>query len=637
MKYHILTILLFFNTFLLLCNSVFAQTVDLYARLTEDLTTVEEIEIRKSIIEHTQEQNKKKALTETRLLLPLVAEAADKMQQAEIYFLAGKIYLDNSKMDSSQIYFTHAKDLFTLLNRPHEVGEVQLLEARKAIRQSAQGTATALAFEVLESADKRDDLPQKARALATIAENYSDTGDYTKSTKYWNDAIALQKVLNVPKDLANSYLGLAYDNLFNGDYEIGLQTINLAIDLLKKEEFPQSAFYSYYNARGNIYKYMENWPAAIADFETNLQISQNAAYLIPEIISLANLGHVYKQQAKYKKALPYTLKSIQLMEETGERRNLAENYWHAAGIYAGLQKYKEAYEFALKMANEDEENYYAAIEQIEIEQDQKYALGQKSNTIAYQNIQLKQRQKIQWLTIGIAMLLALLLIIGLWAWRNQKNSNIQLGITNQSLQQKISENEILVQEIHHRVKNNLQMIASLLSLQSSYIKDEMAKDAIQTSKQRVESVGMLHKELYSNRDITTVSMHDYLPILTNNLKHALVHGDNIDIHHEVDHINLDVDTAIPIGLIVNELVTNSLKYAFPNRRKGWIKVSLKDLNKKRYQLSVIDNGNGKIEETALKSTSFGSKLIEILAIQLNATHVQKSTEKGYFVEINWMQ
>ena len=136
--------------------------------------------------------------------------------------------------------------------------------------------------------------------------------------------------------------------------------------------------------------------------------------------------------------------------------------------------------------------------------------------------------------------------------------------TESSLQEK----ELLLREIHHRVKNNLQVISSLLSLQSRYRKDEQAIEMAQESQNRIKVMALIHEKLYRSKDFANVEFNDYIKNLVNDLFASYkVSTSRISLKMDIENISLGIDTAIPTGLIVNELVTNCLKYAFPNQTK----------------------------------------------------------------------
>ncbi|MBZ2165414.1 histidine kinase dimerization/phosphoacceptor domain -containing protein [Methanobacterium spitsbergense] len=160
----------------------------------------------------------------------------------------------------------------------------------------------------------------------------------------------------------------------------------------------------------------------------------------------------------------------------------------------------------------------------------------------------------------------------------------------------LKEKNILLQEIHHRVKNNMQIISSLLSLQTKYVDEEEAVNVLKESQNRVKSMAMIHEKLYISKDLAHINFVDYIQSLVKNLFYSYnIENTNIKPIFDVEDITLNMETAVPCGLIMSELVSNSLKYAFPNGMKGEILVSLKTVDDK-YELIIRDNGIGLQED-----------------------------------------
>ena len=180
--------------------------------------------------------------------------------------------------------------------------------------------------------------------------------------------------------------------------------------------------------------------------------------------------------------------------------------------------------------------------------------------------------------IGGIGLLALTLFGGVIFsfYRSKRKSEKELAQKNEIISEALAEKELLLKEIHHRVKNNLQVISSLLYLQSDYIKDEKALSAIQEGRNRVQSMAIIHQNLYQEDNLTGIQVKDYFEKLTQSLFNSYkVQADQIELQLDIEAINLDVDTVIPLGLVVNELITNSLKYAFPENQAGYLKIALR--------------------------------------------------------------
>jgi two-component sensor histidine kinase len=182
----------------------------------------------------------------------------------------------------------------------------------------------------------------------------------------------------------------------------------------------------------------------------------------------------------------------------------------------------------------------------------------------------------------------------------------------------LKEKEVLLQEVHHRVKNNMTVIISLLKLQSNKIKDEQYKDIFSNSINRIKSMALIHEKLYRSDDLAKVNFEDYLEEMLNNM--LMSYGLNthkVALTTEVENISLRIDSAIPCGLIINELVSNSLKYAFPEDRKGEIKVAIHLNDSDKVELTVSDNGVGIPENLDFRNTdSLGLNLVNALTSQL---------------------
>jgi PAS domain S-box-containing protein len=180
------------------------------------------------------------------------------------------------------------------------------------------------------------------------------------------------------------------------------------------------------------------------------------------------------------------------------------------------------------------------------------------------------------------------------------------------------EKETLLREIHHRVKNNLQVISGLLNLQSHYIDDENIKTIYKESQNRIKTMALIHEELYQREDLARINLAEYIRSLTNNLLASYdMTGRRVKLALDLSDLDISIDTAIPCGLIVNELVSNALKHAFPGKKRGEIKVSLNPVTGSRYELAVRDNGVGLPDGLDIKKTgSLGLRLVSILAEQL---------------------
>ncbi|MBU7025862.1 MAG: PAS domain-containing protein [Theionarchaea archaeon] len=204
-----------------------------------------------------------------------------------------------------------------------------------------------------------------------------------------------------------------------------------------------------------------------------------------------------------------------------------------------------------------------------------------------------------------------------WGGRTISQIVVLRDITDRKRSEKIKaslkEKEILLQEIHHRVKNNLQIVSSLLNLQSQYIKDKKYAEMLRESQNRIKSMALIHERLYQSENLAKINLNEYIKTLVHTLIRSYkVSTERIELQIDVEDVSFGIDAAIPCGLIINELVSNSLKHAFPDR-KGKIAVILHSVDG-IIELTVSDNGVGIPEDIDFKNTeTLGLRLVTILA------------------------
>lgn len=212
----------------------------------------------------------------------------------------------------------------------------------------------------------------------------------------------------------------------------------------------------------------------------------------------------------------------------------------------------------------------------------------------------------------------------------------QRRAADEKIRASLREKEVLLQEIHHRVKNNLQVVSSLLSLQSRGIVDEDTRQKFKESQNRVQSMALIHEQLYQSANLSEINYPQYIRQLAAHLFRSYrVSSSRIELKPEIEDVHLSVDVAVPVGLMINELVSNSLKYAFPNGRGGFIRIGLRKGAYGRMTLSVADNGIGLPEEVGFGSTqTLGLRLVGTLVRQIDGS-VQVDRSGGTAIHITF--
>ncbi len=383
-------------------------------------------------------------------------------------------------------------------------------------------------------------------------------------------------------------------------------------------------------------------------------------------------GNNLYRQNRLKEAKIYTEKGLRIVEKygmigsslhsfalnvMGTLEQKAKNFDKALAYYTESKKYnplkvEKDYLAILTELYEDKGDYKKALEYYKVFFDtasndlaaRSEKLLKESElqlNVVRQEKQLVQNRTQKSIYIGLITLGALLLGLlyrnySLKQKTNQKleQLNDDLAIKNNLLDKRNAENELLLKEIHHRVKNNLEVVSSLLSLQSAKIDDPEIQEAMLASQNRVQSMGILHQKLYQSEHLAFIEMKNYFKNLSENILDSYNETDRIDVDIDMNEIEMDVDTAVPVGLIVNELLTNSLKYAFPDGKKGNIKLALESTDKENFTLKISDNGIGKSPNTKAKGTGFGTQLVDLLTRQIDGK-LHENNENGTMISINF--
>jgi len=452
---------------------------------------------------------------------------------------------------------------------------------------------------------------------ADIARIMLSVRNIEKAKSYAKESVRYARLNKLVSTLSDHLSLLASIEEMEGNYEIALSLYNEALELNKKTKKiePQIRINSGTIAcklnLGKKVKQKEINDLLDLKSKTKNEISKDRIdqiylrYMIESDISESE----------------YYAASNELIEGFKSRNNLydlRDIYKLNHEFYTRNGNYKEAID-ALQSYMQYRDTIFAEQQEfkiLELEatydkiQDEKI-IDQLGVTNKAQALTLKQQTAFLITTGGGFLIIS---VLSFFLYKYYKKVKRQNEIVSSALKEK----DFLLREIHHRVKNNLQVISSLLSLQARQIEDEDIQKAIHEGRNRVRSMALIHQNLYQNENLTGVSVSSYLSKLLEELFDTYnVDADRIKLNLDIEDIDLDVDTMVPFGLILNELVSNCLKHAFPGDRDGLITIRLKDIENQLH-LSIIDNGVGYTDVNESSNKSFGKRLIKAFSNKLNA-------------------
>ncbi|WP_166792289.1 tetratricopeptide repeat-containing sensor histidine kinase [Pedobacter alluvionis] len=362
------------------------------------------------------------------------------------------------------------------------------------------------------------------------------------------------------------------------------------------------------------------------------------------------------KSAQYSKARNYVANYKKISEKNKDKKRLQEIHMTLFQLDSIESKFLSAIqEYKLQQTYKDslfsqEKNKQIAELQIKFETEKKdkdLVLKEQQNKLLRKQGELQKTKlsKANLLkNIGFGSMALFLLIIALLfaGYRLKHKTNrileSQKGEINQknvALQKLVVEKEWLLKEIHHRVKNNLQMVMSLLKVQSHHLKDPAVISALKESQNRIHSMSLIHKKLYQSENVMSVNMSVYIQELVEYFQSTFDMDRRIQFSLDLEAIDLDTSQAVPLGLILNEAITNSIKHAFAGKESGLISVSFKCSGQDHIRMSIMDNGVGisdDFEDLGFKS--LGMKLIQGFSTDLDAKLLIKN-ESGLLIDIEF--
>jgi len=495
----------------------------------------------------------------------------------------------------------------------------------------------------------------KKTSIDDLARIYLKTKKYNESINQYKRLLEIaDEEDNLHYDAgANLNIGLVYLMLNKPDSAILFFNISLLkwTKHLKELEFTtaiDSSFLDLVNANiGKAYNQLEKYQKAIPLLRNNIEVSKKNKNYEEMVNGLNELSKSFLGIGQPEKAIKLLDSANLLIKENQVFNVYEEIYENKVKAYEYMGNTDKAYLYYKKLI--EYRDSVSSVQNINISAilEIEYEVGQKDNEIAKQRIvvekaeaevnQQKGRKEVflvaAVLMLAIVVILLLTIIQRRKGTRKLKEKSRQIEEQNKTIEKALVEKETLLKEIHHRVKNNLQLISGLLELQAVQFDDENVKEMMEEGKSRVRSMALIHEQLYESNDLGKIDFREYLNKLTNDIAIAFNAPEKeISFQIKVKQFSLDINTAVPLGLIVNELIANAYKHAFKGRKKGNIIIDLVPVENEETQLRIIDNGIGLPKDfDPLSKRSLGLRLVQGLIRQLGGEYAYESKKGTQFM------
>lgn len=389
-----------------------------------------------------------------------------------------------------------------------------------------------------------------------------------------------------------------------GNYRDALGKHEAAKAIFEKQD-NEACLAESYLAIGDIYYQQKNYRQAEHYFS---ECTKRAAFLsnYAHADFLNKCGKLFQIQNKSAAAISAFLQSLTLTDTLGFKEIARENHLALAAIFSESKQFDAAYNH-LKIADKLGETLFHENKQKSLTEVQfKFDVEKKDIQIVAQQKQLHQSMLIRWILIGSLVFVSILLTLTWKQMRDKKNA--------------VKRNELIIKELHHRVKNNMQTIASMMRLQARHAHDPLVSAILLENKSRLETFSMLHQQLYQADNVETLNLHPFIQDIIEKIRFSNGLDDTqLLTHLRLENTALNVETALSVGLILNELLTNSLKYAYPSLKKSKPLVINIDILKDRFHYA--DNGTVLLPDFDFKNKAgFGIQFISSFAHQIKGKY-----------------
>ncbi|MVM35382.1 tetratricopeptide repeat protein [Spirosoma sp. HMF4905] len=469
-----------------------------------------------------------------------------------------------------------------------------------------------------------------ARSFRFIGFCYNRLNKVKEARQYIERGIAYAQQFGYDQLLPEFYSELINIDSHGKQYASASAYTEKVLAYYKQKKDWQTYYGTLFNA-GLLYKNMGQYVRSEQAFRQAMTYAVNEKDEFFQGYINTSIPYALIPQNKLDEAEVACQRALNWVEKTGVDKYavLEDVNSHLSRIYEIRGDFRQALTFYKRqMANHD--SVFNATKNRQVaELETRYQMREKEENI--QQLASTNARQTRQIWAGIGGLIVLTILLGTLYWLYER-----VRQSHQKIAQQSDQLTIMMKELHHRVKNNLAIVSSLLKLQSSRLDDEKAIQAVRVGQQRVEAMSLIHQRLYQTDEVTTVNMRDYLTDLSESLMRAYDYpADEFDLQLNIELQELDVDMAMPLGLIVNELVTNAFKYAYDktNGKRPLLRIDLRsqsDKSQPGITLEVQDNGPGiDVSDWQQKGnkSSFGKRLIASLSEQLEG-HFELLKQNG---------
>lgn len=530
-------------------------------------------------------------------------------------------YFNN--VDSALISVKHALTLAKEVKDP--ILEAEALEELGHVEYRLGNNTSSLeaSLNALKIYDSLELKEQIAAIYVQLGSNSISNEDYVSAIKYLKSAHRIQSDLKEDSKLILTKLNLG--EIYRLAGKLDSATLYLQETLNRNKNLNSSTVQGY--SLGNLGMVLH----AQKQFDTAEQHLKEAIAILEPLgddystsVYLAELGQIYAKTSKNNLAESNLIEAYEMAQKAGLKEQVRDFSKNLTDFYKTQNQYDKALKYLeINKIYQDSLVNKASIQKIE-QLKANYEIGKRESEISLLNtITTNQRNQMILLAFGVLCISVLALLL-FRSNRAIKKVNLHIAEQNTVIEKREQEKALLLKELNHRVKNNLQMISSLLSLQSHQLTGHPAQEALIAGKNRVEALSLVHRKLYQEGAETKIALKEYIEELIL----GLFHGYNVDFKPKlnIDNSSISIDKAIPLALIINEIVINSLKYAYKNMEAPSLYVQLNKVEN-HLELDISDNGVGFKEDQVVKKNSFGLKLIQSLIHQLDGS-IERFNTKG---------